>query len=183
MENIGVNSQEKRKFHASDWIRLTGTVLSFLAFGFSLYTLNFNSEKQRELKTLDLMANFQERYDEIMWETKDRVETNHNAKDWYTRFWNLQLEQYEYWKKGYISDETYEYWMAHRRHSFNENNNPFINKPEVTITYKEGWEYSSKHLVLSEHRMGFRKFMESIFRPTIPISDIFKANDIKTDRV
>src|SRR5437764_977233 len=87
-----------------------GAFVSTCALCFSIYALLHTSSVQRQMKTIDLMRSFQERYDRLEWVESKAVHDEDTAKRYFARYWNLQLEQYEYWKQGFIDDKIFAYW-------------------------------------------------------------------------
>lgn len=158
-----------------DWIKLAGLILSIVAFGFSLYTLSYNTKKQREMKTIDLKKDYQKRYDELVWDIQSKVKNDNDALKWHERFWNLQLEQYEYWIQGFIDHDEYEYWMEFRRTSYRNKFNPFDDN-SITISFEKGWEESVEKLKLHMHKKRFDDFMDKIFNSDQTTRDIFEKH-------
>ena len=149
----------------SSWgafMRVSALVISLAAFVLSLLSLTVTRKRQHEMKTIDLMRSFQDRYDKLVFEAADQVKNGEEAERFFYRYWNLQLEQYEYWKQGYIDDRVYAYWMAFRRAEYKEDEKLFKRHPAAT--YKQGWEKAKELLKLDLHPIGdFQEFIEEVF--------------------
>ncbi|MGJ7572948.1 hypothetical protein ACSFBX_20640 [Variovorax sp. RB2P76] len=39
---------------------------------------------------------------------------------WIQRFWSLQFDQYEFWRRGFIDDAFFRYWMLTRHRDFSK---------------------------------------------------------------
>jgi hypothetical protein len=142
-------------------IRLLTALAAIFAVILSIFTFRFSQRRLHEMKTIDLMRSFQDRYDRLVFE--DSIdETPEGERHFYLRYWNLQLEQYQYWKQYLIEDGIFEYWMALRREAYNETMHPFRRK--LSVPFAKGWEEAKQGLKLGLHRGGdFQRFMDHIF--------------------
>jgi hypothetical protein len=142
----------------------------------SVYSMSINIQRQHEMKTIDLMGHFQDRYDELIWEVADHVTDTEKAENYFSRYWNLQLEQYEYWKQDLIADDIYAYWMGLRRALYNDPHyRPFkLTLPEYT--YQQGWQHAQKDLRVTVHPYDFGDFMNDVMTTDRPIRDIFSKH-------
>jgi hypothetical protein len=98
-------------------------------------------------KQTDILAICNERYDK-MWELLWQVShgrhgtsvTRDAAFSIYRRYWGLQHDQYQYFKKGFVEESTFKYWLTSRNLDWHAN-------PQITIggiTYQEGWNMVKK---------------------------------------
>jgi hypothetical protein len=108
------------------------------------------------MKRLDVLLQCQTRYEKIVYDTKRKIiDEKRDAQDYYDLFWDLQVEQYQYWKLGYLDSDTYSYWMHWRYVEWQRNDS--ING----VDYHEGWKR-----FCSKTRMEGKDFhldMESVF--------------------
>ena len=91
-------------------------LLPLTATGVFALTFLFGLRVQRRLKSTDVMAAFQLRYDILAYYFRTEVEQGkHPIELLYARYWNLQMDQYQAWKARLISDPVYRYWMKTRQ--------------------------------------------------------------------
>lgn len=135
---------------------LTATLLA------SVYSQYINTAREHEMKTIDLMWHFQDRYDNLVWEIAPAVHDDAGARAYYGRYWNMQLEQFEYWQQGLIEDDVYAYWMALRRATYNDPARPFPSLPDYT--FARGWEEAKQDLHVDVDTYGFGRFMEEVMK-------------------
>jgi hypothetical protein len=75
------------------------------------------------------------------------------ATSYYYDFWNVQHNQYDCWKQGYIDDATFKYWMTLRKHDYD------AKKSIAGMEFKEGWE-----VVAEEYKdTDFAPFINKVF--------------------
>jgi hypothetical protein len=147
-------SDKKRQWKI--FLRWLPIVISFFSVAVSIASAHFSVKVNQSLKTLDLMLRCQERYERIYYDI--RSETNHGsrkAEEYYDRYWGLQIDQYQYWKEGFIDSETYSYWMHLRNLEWQQNDKV------GELSYQDGWKYAIKHLGLDGS--DFHRFMTSVF--------------------
>lgn len=176
--NVGKAGEHKelpkrRKWLLADKILACTAGIYSIALIMSIITFSFHIKRQYEMKTIDLMRSFQSRYDKLVWEVVDGVQNKSQAAQYYSRYWNLQLEQYEYWKQGYIDDNIYAYWMRLRRATYN---NPILDPLGNRIPgygYQEGWKDAKKWLRIDLHTYDFGPFMEEVMNTKRDIRKIF----------
>lgn len=96
-------------------------ILTAIILLLSLRNSNKTLAMSKEYKTVDVMLQCQKRYDKIVWDMKERVKKGERETDaFYDRFWNLQLEQFQYWVNGFINDKTFLYWLSCRHNEYNQ---------------------------------------------------------------
>ena len=136
-------------------IQWVAALLPLVTAGMVGYTFYQGRKFQREMKILDVVAMYQRRFDEIRFNSIGRVGTAEgpSADDYWRRFWNLQLEQFNQWFQGYIPDDTYRYWMNSR---VSERNRGWSVGGK---TAKEGWEGSMDVM----EGTGYFLFMSIVF--------------------
>lgn len=130
---------------------------------------------QRELKEIDLRQNFLKRYEEIAFDQKERVKAlraesaqdkelaREKAVSYYRRFWDLQLEEYQFRCDGLIDERIYASWMDFRHEEYRGN------EALQGITYQDGWKEVSDYFLNRErskrpYYANFISFMEKVFK-------------------
>jgi len=113
-------------------------ISAILIAGYRLVLRNKNLEIIKELKRIEITYDFQKRFESIYSEYNIGKKSDDEINSYFLKFWNLQIEQFQYYIKDYIDEDAFLYWM---RHSIQKINNPL--KIE-NITYKEGWEHASE---------------------------------------
>jgi hypothetical protein len=142
-------------------------------------------ENQRDMKGIDLLVSFQQRYDALAYDARSQASLNitdaeksTKAMEWYRRFWDLQFEQYQYWKKGYINYDIYESWMDFRWHEWDTNDS--LNG----VTYRVGWkDTKEKHFGGRPSGVSYYKdficFMENVFDGK---SDVYRNGPLSNNQ-
>ncbi len=161
-------------------IQVSGQLISaFAAISaliISLISYRRNIETLLEMKTIDLMRSFQDRYDKMRWDMATAVKTPQEAEHYYARFWNLQLEQYEYWRRHLIKDEIFEYWMNVRRYE-SQNNGSNLLPNVVGYSFADGWKNAQTLLTLHRHFDGdFVQFINNILSSDYRVIDIIRSH-------
>lgn len=151
------------------------TILSFAIAISSLLTVveieRTNLEYNQELKSIDLMNSFQSRYDKIIYDyKKEALDDIIPVQEYYNRFWNLQLEQWQYFNKGYIDGNTYCYWMKCRYREFQKN------EMVKGIKYEEGFKNAVKILEVPK----FKNFMNNVFSDVEYVRTYVKVNNLSS---
>ncbi len=152
------NGAPRWRLRASDRLTLVSIFISALSFGFAIYALIYTLDQQRKMKVIDLLAEFQRRYDEVTYDVKGKVQAQPQVgqvrpEEYYRRYWDLQLEQHQYWKSGYITREIYSSWMDFRRREW------LANEQVGGKSYQDGWQEAKRYLDDYE----FSNFMERVF--------------------
>ncbi|SRR6266478_5183842 len=157
-------------FVASIAISAVSICFSAVSLGLAVWALTKSIENQRQsianqrdLKGIDLLVTFQKRYDELAYDVRSKVDSDEKATEYYHRFWDLQFEQYQYWKLGMIQPEIYGSWMEFRRQEF------VRNYKIRNVTFQEGWLEGKNYLFAGDpKRSGYYKefadFMDGVFR-------------------
>ena len=116
--------------------------LAILALNRGLENQRSSIENQRDMKSVDLLVSFQKRYDDLAYDVRSRVDSKGKALEYYHRFWDLQFEQYQYWKSGWIKREIYSSWMDFRQKEFDQND------PVGGISFQDGWTLTERDYLL-----------------------------------
>jgi len=113
-------------------------IIAILISGYKLVLGRKNLEIIKELKRIEITYDFQKRFELINSEYNSGEKSEVAINSYFLKFWNLQIEQFQYYIKDYIVEDAFLYWM---RNNIQNINNHF--KIEH-ITYKEGWERASE---------------------------------------
>lgn len=167
------------------WTAITSTlsvaasfVSLMIALGVVLYTTSTQKEltaqalkAQRELKEIDLRQFFLKRYEEIVFDQREKVESlpadtpkeilEKKAKNYYHRFWDLQLEEYQFRCSQLIDEKIYASWMDFRYGEFRDN--AYLQG----TNYQDGWEEAKRYFRDREpskkpYYENFIKFIEKV---------------------
>ncbi len=137
----------------------SNALVPFLTATLLLSTFLVNWKTSVSLKSVDVIIHFNKIYDEVafreyMFLKEDPVAaTDARLRQHFRRFWNLQLEQFIMFKKGYIDPDIFRYWMQCRHEEMK------TNERLGSMTFKEGWDYASKMLKNTD----FEIFMNHVF--------------------
>jgi hypothetical protein len=155
-----VRRQKEEAMDFAEILRLSQPFFQLLSALILLFTL-LNASRMRRTKALDLSCNYQARYHETNWEDIRSVERGEiSAETWYEKFWNLQLEQYQYWKMGYIPNDIFSYWMRLRQKEWAKN------ASLGAKTYREGWNRAKEYLSDPQ----FAGFMTRVFEGKLSLA-------------
>ena len=147
---------------------------SFVSVVLALFAVYSTSSTQRQLKEIDLRQNFLRRYEELVFDVKPKtVSAPTNTDDekkaaqsmaftYYHRFWDLQLEEYQFWKEGLIDKAIYASWMDFRRSEMQNN------ETLQGISYRQAWDEMKTYLRGRERKGSnyykeFIDFMDGVF--------------------
>lgn len=134
-------------------------MVPFVTAAILLSTFMVNWKTAVLLKSVDVIIHFNKVYDEIAFrehlllQSDPTAATEARVQQYYRRFWNLQLEQFFMFKKGYIEHDIFRYWMQCRQDEMK------ANQSLGHMSYKQGWEQASKTLKATE----FEVFMSHVF--------------------
>jgi hypothetical protein len=124
----------KRDFNTAQVL----TVVTILVGIAHIYVMK---EHNQELKSVDVMLAFTDRYQGLLWVDRQLVAQGLMLEEeYYFKYWDLQLDQYHYWKRGYVDPTTFSYWMDSRYADWNEN------QMTGQISYQEGWRMTKDRL-------------------------------------
>lgn len=132
--------------------------LAFLTALMLYYSLRI----AKETAAHEITMQCQERFCKLLESAEEKKSggrmTHENTKSCCELYWHLQIDQFQYWKKGYIKDDTYRWWMKCRRNEW-ENNEKIGD-----ISYRDGWNHAKTKL---RPPSEFIKFIELIFKGKI----------------
>ena len=152
---------------------LTGvnTIMNISAMLIAVVALLISSHRQREDKAVEMTSYFQQRYADVSSEREalshpaanrtDSLAHPHRCHEVAVHFWNLQLEQYQFWRKGLIPQEFFEYWMRCRHYEEGKAQLSF-----GTMSYLESWEYAKGVLNHPE----FASFMDAVLKGDLTVA-------------
>ncbi len=89
-------------------------------------TLSFNKESRKIQTTIECNR----RYDEICNSSKE------NPEDFFSRFWSLQKNQFEYFKRGFVDEDDFLYWMISRHIEMVNNESYGIENGSIRESFK-----------------------------------------------
>jgi hypothetical protein len=90
-----------------------------------------------------------------------------DIKAWIQRFWCLQFDEYEFWRRGFIDDGFFKYWMLSRRRGFEKSTADQLSPSPTSfdeMTYEVGFEdVSWMWIGATSPRSGdFKGFMQLV---------------------
>lgn len=132
-------------------------IASFLSFVVAFAALRANVQTQHELKTVDLLSHYHERYDHL-YDTKAKASTEKDQREYYQRFWELIVEEYGDWSRTYIPQEHWSAWMKQREQEFRDNKHI---GDDDSMTYREGWDWYKR--CAAGRQDTFIDFMGKVF--------------------
>jgi hypothetical protein len=158
--------QSKERSDEDRWslrnkLALISTIFSGLSWGFAIGALMYSVSTQYQMKNIDLLIYFQKRYDDVAYDMKGRVGKEYKPEDYYHRFWDLQFEQYQYWRLGLIRQDIYSSWMGVRLSDWKRD------EDLGGMKYRQGWEEAQRYLSNGstnnpKYYDDFVKFMNAI---------------------
>lgn len=130
------------------------TTLTSLIALYTIVILRKSLIQTKEHQSINLTNDYQKRYEAIKYDVGVAdLRSNSDWENYYLKYWNLQFEQFEYFKKGYIDESIYTYWLIVRYGEYHEN------AKTGKMNYKNGWDFVSDKTVSTE----FKSFMERVF--------------------
>ena len=98
------------------------------------------SEQNKASQQTNILAICNDRYDkmwQLLWEVSQDEPPISNAAAYgiYRRFWGLQHDQYQYFKRGYVEEDTFKYWLRARNLDWHAPVPLIIG----TMTFQDGW--------------------------------------------
>ena len=112
-----------------------------------------SQELTRQSKQSDVTREFNSRYSRA-WEMQYKPEIKADPIPYYERFWNLQFDQFNAWRDGFVSDEIYKYWLTNRHTDW------LTNKPIGSISYQDGFAQT----VPTWSHTPFQEFMNTLHK-------------------
>jgi len=140
------------------FIFLTGCI-QLISFGRSLELQKANLKAQIKLQRDLTTREFNKLYDEIRFETSQKVTSGqYKYEEYVLRFWNLQIDQYLAWIQGYVPDLNYQMWMKNLRAAYQDAREK--EKLYTGESYRYGYGQAKKEL--EEQAAIFFEFIERI---------------------
>jgi hypothetical protein len=118
----------------------------------------------RLLKKTDAALDFGKRYVDLMI-LKDEINRKHQgadhgdrtaAEDFYYRYFDLIMNEYRFFRSGFLDGELFSEWMAWRWQEYNDPQRRFV---VCGTSCRDGWEYWKRRSVF-----GNREFLRFIDR-------------------
>jgi hypothetical protein len=155
-------------------------IVSFLTYFQAKEIAKNTSSLNKNSKKVDVMMVFHKRYDELKFEkepmekqTSVDGELTQDLKNYYYRFWNLQLDQWQYSKLDFLDDEIYSHWLNSRRLEWKS-----LDEYEKNV-YKIGLEYAMKMIGNEE----FKVFIYKVVFEDEKISKLIKLEKRHHNRI
>jgi hypothetical protein len=143
---------------------------------------------QKRTKQMDFVAAFNERLGQLIASLRLNLrKINHvsegeflaegiDSKQFLSRFWEVQFDQFIYWERGLIPDDFFEMWMVRRHSDWAVGPSFGISKDEFRSTFNENYAQYGR---FKESR-SFYEMMKAIFEagdidPTNEIGKILRA--------
>jgi hypothetical protein len=117
------------------------------------------------LKKMDILNTCADRYERLVKERFDlegfdTAVPETTAKSFYSRYWELQHNQFIFWERGYIEDAIYHSWMSWRKHEWIADRP--LSRPAAggsDFRYRWGWQESCDRFSYTR----YKQFMDDIF--------------------
>jgi len=153
--------------------QITAPFLAFLAL---VFTIRAGIQNKRA----DIMMECHRRFDQLSvlrHELTKRVnKTSDLTKDqeliddinsWVQRFWSLQVDEYEFWRRGFIDNDFFRYWMISRHRDFSDAREDEIKNPArhtfKMLAFTQGFRVVVDTWADASHpRSDFKDFMEQV---------------------
>jgi hypothetical protein len=100
----------------------------------TLAVLCMNFREASRMKKTDVFMECSRRYDSLVAVRDNLAVAKLNSKAYFERFWMLQVDQYNHWRRGYIEDHVYRLWLYDRHAEF------MANHSIGGVPYRAGWE-------------------------------------------
>lgn len=149
---------------------IVGAIGSWVVGICTIFILYKTTALARASKQADIVMGCDTRYD-VLWELRNDPSRIQDTAAFYNRFWSLQLNQFFYWKEGFIPDDIYLYWLTQRNREWK------LNRNLSGIDFREGWDIVKRDWQGSP---TFEKFMSDAMtgNPSAAI-DNFRKNAAK----
>ncbi len=149
--------------HPPENAQWTATLVPYVTAGILMSTFFVNWRTTIEMKVIDLLIHFGKLYEQIAFAEWSELansptpQSRQRVEQHFRRFWNLQLEQFLFYKRGLIDRETYQYWMNCRFEENKANESvPWKDKKgSGSMSFREGWEYARSHYIRDNTFVGF----------------------------
>jgi hypothetical protein len=113
-------------------------VLASVTLGFlTLLVLRQTKTLAHASKQADVLMGCNARYD-ALWDLRNNPSSVRDPMAFYSRFWSIQQDQFNYWTEGFIPDSIYGYWLTQR-------NNEWKKNPDFGgVKFRDGWDSRQK---------------------------------------
>jgi hypothetical protein len=134
-----------------------------------ILTLKLNTRSQalaKQSKQADVLADFNARFSRT-WEMRANADIKDNPIVFYERFWSLQFDQFDAWRRGFVPEESFAFWANSRYDDW------VANKSLGQMGYKDGF----RKTVEDWKDSAFLTFMNTLHKSgsTVAIAEASKA--------
>lgn len=151
---------------------ITVAMVSCFSFLYIVYSNRETYKLQKELKSIDITIEYQNRYDCIRKEIEgidynniylSNLENNPVAYDHLLKFWIIQHEQWQYFCDGYIKQSIYKYWIEKRKKEYNNHS--------ISPIERNNYEQIQDFILSKINDNKFSEFVKQL-RRDIPVDDL-----------
>jgi hypothetical protein len=162
----------------ADIVPWLAAIIAFLAL---IFTIRAGLQNKR----IDVLIDCHKRFDALAQERANLVKrlvatSSYNSDNdlkidieaWSERFWSLQFDQFEWWRRGYIDSDFFSYWMKTRLYDYKKAERDQVSD-KITIeklAYIDCWTKLKNRWVTHPkglERKDFRTFIKRVFMDDI----------------
>jgi hypothetical protein len=133
----------------------------------SVVSLKLSLCTNKSLKRVDIAMECQRRFAKVYYTLRPKAKANqYNVAEYYSLFWSLQIDQFQYWTEGLIDEKIFSFWMFCRHEEWLEN------EMIATMDYHSGWRLAVKKFRLESSEMY--PFMMSVFEGTSELIENYR---------
>lgn len=145
---------EKATFQKTDFLTAIFTAGSVAIAAWAVIRTD---QTQYEMKRIDLLTDYHNRYDKLVYEDKYHVSSKQEADDYYRRFWDLIYEEFSSWRRQFIDPDPFSDWMRFQKNEWYLN--PYIGTNSNAVDYQTGWT----NAMVYQDDAEFSNFMVHVF--------------------
>lgn len=126
-------------FQPSDYIQIGIGIATLFAVLAGIAAIGHNYNVSRINASISVAMHCSGRYDDLMKMLSDvsKTESKYFADLYYSRYWSLKSDQFDYWVNGYLDDDTFCEWSFSAIKSF-ANKSSKAHPPGRTV--KQAWK-------------------------------------------
>ncbi len=137
---------------------ITALITSFILF-ISCIIAYKALRLQKELKKIDVLLFFQNRFNALVYEDNSNIRTREDVVVFYEKFWLIQKDQYRLWKKGFLEDTVFLRWITTIKKDFQQHRSYGNIPPDLQASFLEGWK-TSKDAMLDNKFVNFIEILQ-----------------------